>query len=625
MGRIVVSDRVRVDSRDARTFQLRPELVLSRVLHNGITVESVRQGDDWHLPEFEPGPVDLLIEYQGVLPLRLRAATALGPAVPVIAQEGSFLPAGSAWLPEFSDGLTSYHLRVRALGEQRAVATGRMLSERIGAGDYEAEFEGSGTLAGPSLFAGPWQVRQRTVNGVRLRTWFDSASAGLSDRYLDAAAGYVSHYSKLIGTYPYQDYHMLSAPFPVGLGFPGVAYLSQRILAHPYMSSRSLAHEVLHNWWGNGVFVDYRHGNWSEGLTTYMADHALAEQQGEARAMRLDWLRDYAALPAARERALTEFSARHHDAERVIGYGKSAFLFHMLRQQLGDEDFYAGLRYFWRVHRNEQASWRDLQRSFETVNGSDLTEFFQQWVVRRGAPRLFLTEAEFDAGQSHGTGVRFALEQENPVYALQVPLRLTTAAGEEGRTVRLDQHSLVTTLKADAPVTELEVDPDLNLFRLLSPGESPLVLRDVILRDDVGCVLELGTEEALEAARSLAHGLMDAPVSCTNYIAASAEYGPLLLIAGEERLTTVLEAMSLGPVPELIAGDADARVWTLHRGSGEPALVVSAVDAAALKALSGPLPHYGRRSYIRFNGGKATVQGIWPAGPSPLKVEFAVP
>ena len=44
------------------------------------------------------------------------------------------------------------------------------------------------------------------------------------------------------------------------------------------MQERSLAHEVLHAWWGNAVAVDYERGNWSEALTTFMADYALAEE-----------------------------------------------------------------------------------------------------------------------------------------------------------------------------------------------------------------------------------------------------------------------------------------------------------------------------------------------------------
>ena len=41
--------------------------------------------------------------------------------------------------------------------------------------------------------------------------------------------------------------------------------------------------------------------------------------------------------------------------------------------------------------------------------------------------------------------------------------------------------------------------------------------------------------------------------------------------------------------------------------------VVSARDAESLSALVRPLPHYGRRSYVVFDGAKAIEMGVWPA------------
>ena len=48
----------------------------------------------------------------------------------------------------------------------------------------------------------------------------------------------------------------------------------------PFIPYTSYRHEILHNWWGNGVYVDWEEGNWCEGLTSYGADHAAKEEQG---------------------------------------------------------------------------------------------------------------------------------------------------------------------------------------------------------------------------------------------------------------------------------------------------------------------------------------------------------
>lgn len=61
----------------------------------------------------------------------------------------------------------------------------------------------------------------------------------------------------------------------------------------PFIPYTSLPHEILHNWWGNRVWVDYEKGNWSEGLTAYLADHWMKERRGKGEQYRLKALQRY--------------------------------------------------------------------------------------------------------------------------------------------------------------------------------------------------------------------------------------------------------------------------------------------------------------------------------------------
>jgi hypothetical protein len=51
--------------------------------------------------------------------------------------------------------------------------------------------------------------------------------------------------------------------------------------------------------------------------------------------------------------------------------------------------------------------------------------------------------------------------------------------------------------------------------------------------------------------------------------------------------------------------------------------VVSAESAEALRALLRPLPHYGRQSYLIFDGGTVVERGVWPAQPSEWRFSTA--
>ena len=234
------------------------------------------------------------------------------------------------------------------------------------------------------------------------------------------------------------------------------------------MQERSLAHEVLHAWWGNGVAVDYEHGNWSEALTTFMADYALAEESGEgaAREMRRRWLADFATLPAEQARPVKDFVARDHAASQVIGYNKGAMLFLMLRDEIGSQAFRAGIQRFWMNQQFRVAAWSDLRDAFEGAAERPLDAFFRQWLERPDAPQLTLHGAE----RGDGT-VDFTLMQSDPPYLLNVPVEIQTILGIEHPVVRLDTGERHYSLKSAARVTALRIDPDYRLFRRLPIDE----------------------------------------------------------------------------------------------------------------------------------------------------------
>ena len=49
---------------------------------------------------------------------------------------------------------------------------------------------------------------------------------------------------------------------------------------------------------------------------------------------------------------------------------------------------------------------------------------------------------------------------------------------------------------------------------------------------------------------------------------------------------------------------------------------MEADDEAALSALLRPLPHYGRQSFLVFDGRKVIEKGVWPTGDNALTKRF---
>ena len=159
---------------------------------------------------------------------------------------------------------------------------------------------------------------------VEALVFLRAPDAALARQYLDAATGYLELYAKLIGPYPYGTWSTVENFWETGYGMPSFTLLGPKVIRFPFILHTSFPHEILHSWWGNGVFIDYESGNWAEGLTAYLADHLDKEQRGEGAEHRRTTLQKYADFVlAGRDLPLTAFRSRHGSVTEAVGYGKT--------------------------------------------------------------------------------------------------------------------------------------------------------------------------------------------------------------------------------------------------------------------------------------------------------------
>jgi len=545
------------------------------------------------------------------------------PDAALASPDGSYLPP-QAWWPTLGHNGVDYRYRLTLtvpLG-QVAVATAHLDSEPFTAAGYRATFVGE---IPPLIFVGPYEVTERWHTGKRLRTYFPSEMSSLGQRYLDRVVSYIDRFEADIGDYPHSHFWVVSAPFPVGLGFSGATYVSERILPLPFMQGRSLAHEVLHNWWGNGVRADYATGNWSEGLTTYLADYGLAEEAGETAAhnMRLAWLRDISALRDNDDTALSAFVQRHHDAAQVVGYDKVAMVFHMLRRKIGDAAFDNGLKDLWKRWRGNVAGWSDLRRVFESASSRELGRFFEQWITRAGTPDLTLQNVAVEEGPS-GWRLALRLRQDGRPWDLTVPVVVKTA---EGTVVRFAELSTTTGDYAwdlsSRPIA-VAIDPDHHVLRRLATGEAPAIFRDVTLDGGAAVVVAGDDTELAAVAEVMAAHLLGrkAKIRPETALTSLLDGQGIVLIGLDGTIEEILVGNGIS-IPDFASVEGTARAWATQLTNGQAVLVIAANDRAALEAIIRPLPHYGSHSYVVFDGRRAINKGTLPPAPEhPLSIVF---
>ncbi len=536
-------------------------------------------------------PLDRNIDFRGVLQ----------ELAPMASPQGSYLGAGSGWYPQAARVFT-YRVHIALRGAQKGLVEGRLLGEKSSSDGYEATFESEAPAEGIDFMAGPYEVSERFVQvqgkPVRVRTYFFSDLVPLAQGYLEDSSRYLERYSALIGTYPFSEFSVVASPLPSGFGMPTLTYLGAQVIKLPFIRATSLGPEVLHNWWGNGVRVDYSRGNWSEGLTTFMADYAFKEERSPqaAQEMRLGWLRDLASLPEQAQQPLVSFRSRAHGADAVAGYGKAAMLFLMLRDTLGKSAFDRGVREFWHAERFKAASWDDLRAAFEKASGRNLNAFFSQWLTRSGAPSPSIVGAHRSAG-----GVELDFAQSDPPYALRLPVELVFDGRAETRWVQIDRSRQSVALKLAQAPRAVRLDPDLRVYRRLDPEALPAILRQWIVAPSPAVLFATKAN----AAAALAASFLESPF----HEVAKIDREPVLIVGLHADIDRALERLKLPARPAMLEGKGTAQVWTIPQTQ---VAVISAKDEASLAALARPLPHYGGESWLAFDGARLLERGAWP-------------
>src|SRR5207244_2528672 len=119
-----------------------------------------------------------------------------------------------------------------------------------------------------------------------------------------------------------------------------------------------------------------------------------------------------------------------------------------------------------------EASFDDIRTSFEAVSGLDLRGFFDQWIKGVGTPELKLDRA---VARGERVDISLSQVQDGRRFALDVPVVIKTDKGVETRTVSMlsDAARVDVSFDLKGPAQRVEIDPQFQVYRRLSPFEIP--------------------------------------------------------------------------------------------------------------------------------------------------------
>lgn len=221
-----------------------------------------------------------------------------------------------------------------------------------------------------------------------------------------------------------------------------ILYGDDSVSGPPRRWDSVIVHEIAHQWFGNAV----TEGDWddvwlSEGFATYLTHLFVEHAEG----------RDAFVAGLRRDRdQIRAFDLENpgyrvvHDNLSDMGqvttgagtYRKGAWTLHMLRGLVGDEVFWSGIREYYRLYRDKNASTADFRRVMEEASGRELGWFFDQWLTRGGMLKV-KARWSWDAA---ARALRLDLEQLQAAEPFRMPIEVAIeVAGEaDRRTERIE-------------------------------------------------------------------------------------------------------------------------------------------------------------------------------------------
>jgi aminopeptidase N len=228
-----------------------------------------------------------------------------------------------------------------------------------------------------------------------------------------------------------------------------------------------IAHEIAHQWFGDSVTEATWSDLWlSEGFADYFAGLFIQRYEGEADFQRYMKNEADGYFNYEKNTRTPIHDTNTEDLFKLLNannYQKGAWVLHMLRAELGDAQFFSGIRIYYEAHKNATATSEDLRAAFEKASRRDLKDFFARWVYGAGHPSYELSWQWNEKTNK----LRMMLKQlqPEPAFPNAVPIDILTANGKRRFILKPTGRQTVDEVKLDASPIGINIDPDNTILK----------------------------------------------------------------------------------------------------------------------------------------------------------------
>ncbi len=514
--------------------------------------------------------------------------------------EKDFIFLGDGWLPRISS-LCKYELTVTLPKDFIAISESESITESKDGDKITYNFKMQKPIDTINLIASKkFVVKSQKYKGILISTYFFKEHANLSDSYIKKVKYYIDMYEKMLGEFPYSTFRVVENSFQTGYSMPTFTLIGDRIIDKPFLIDISLGHEIVHQWFGNSVFNNFEKGNWVEGITTYLSDHYYKELKGEGWKYRKKILNDYEAYVNEKNHInLSEFRHRKDRATMAIGYGKGAFAFHSLREEIGDKLFFKGLKEFYKTYRGKYATYGDIGEFFEKFSDKNASEIIHNLFEHKDIVDINPTKLTIGY-EDNSYKLNFTIPHNKDIqHGYNLPLLVKTIDANESFSLFINGDTNVSLALKNRPL-ELVFDRDYDLFRKLSIDESATNIAKLLGDNNLTIVTD--------SDRSYEKIFSNSKLVKRDALTFKQMQNSNILFLQDAKAEAKKALTNISKLDDGLLIEVERNPWNRTK-------VVAYLEALSEKELKKSLrkiPHYSKYSRIIFQDGKIKEKSITP-------------
>lgn len=293
--------------------------------------------------------------------------------------------------PFYSDS-SVYKVKITLPDKYVIAATGNIISDKVVNGRRIVNIYADSVRDFAWAASSSFKIHNMVVDGININCYFINSNNERINRAMETLKNAVEIFNKEFGKYPYTSYSVVESNFPTGMEYPGLILIPGSYFnENKSMSGLEgvIAHETAHQWWYGVVGNNEVDEAWlDEGLATYSKVIYFEKLHGTSFGM--DYFnKNISSIYKSKRKSikgkeiilkpLNNFDSwREYD---TLVYKKGALIFDAIRNETGDEKFFAVLRSYYNENKFKNANTKSFIDIVEKITDKEWDAFFNKWLL----------------------------------------------------------------------------------------------------------------------------------------------------------------------------------------------------------------------------------------------------